>query len=344
MPTTDLAPVVSLPITPVLRFEQFNPQRQPNWRALRAQALVESGSQHLYRCTEDQYTARYFRFLLRYDRYPAGSSQRMRLFRDEPGLYYAHELYARSDEETRGMIEARILARETDEFIAQRLGTQAETVTWYELLFFNVRDRMDNRDWIWKTIMNSADRSGSAHKVDVPLKMIACRLFAYFGGPAVLDLVLHGFGDVQSTMSASKADQFMKEAFRSAIHRQAAVNSQMFEFNTFNMVELLGLNERLLSAQVAGRSGTAGGPSGELLHALQQVFESLTVSIGEEAERNRTPESRVFANSAIEPRAVEQQALASGVVPATLSMKQALIEAHQEEKASAPVDDQGNGK
>ena len=65
------------------------------------------------------------------------------------GLFYAYDLHQDNDaSDIRFVVEARILARQDDATIAGKIGTLAETIAWYERLFFCVRDRLNVSDFI----------------------------------------------------------------------------------------------------------------------------------------------------------------------------------------------------
>jgi hypothetical protein len=82
-------------------------------------------------------------------------------------------------------VQARLLARQSFEDIAQRTIVPAEVIEAFEALFFNVRDRLDARDWItaqaigWWRFDPATGRDAAT----------VLRGFAYHGGPVVLDAV-----------------------------------------------------------------------------------------------------------------------------------------------------------
>jgi len=80
-------------------------------------------------------------------------------------------------------IEARLLARQTDEEIAHATGLAPAVVATYEELFFAVRDRLDATHYILcKAIGHSPEPQEGGPSIGVLMKRSA-----YFHGPAVLD-------------------------------------------------------------------------------------------------------------------------------------------------------------
>jgi hypothetical protein len=75
------------------------------------------------------------------------------LCRENPEIVLVHELHYSPYSEQRHILEARLLTTESYEEISQRMGTSAKAVSLYADLFFDVRDRLQARDWIMKVIL-----------------------------------------------------------------------------------------------------------------------------------------------------------------------------------------------
>ncbi len=72
-----------------------------------------------------------------------------------PEMCWALRLYEQRDyEKLRWTIEARILARQTNDEIAQSCGCMPEMIEYYEALFFNVRARLDSPDFIMTKVVD----------------------------------------------------------------------------------------------------------------------------------------------------------------------------------------------
>jgi hypothetical protein len=97
-----------------------------------------------------------FKFLRQWDQLGREETNQRQLLKKRqdmyvinPELYLAHDLAFSADSERhRYELEARLLARQSNEEIAHELSGLAGMVEWYEQLFFNVRDRIDNRGYI----------------------------------------------------------------------------------------------------------------------------------------------------------------------------------------------------
>ena len=113
-------------------FERFNLFRKPEWRFDRVRSLLE-GQPTPKRCTsrDDSYVKTARNFLLRWKNKEDDGSRRQ-LFYENPGLYYAFDLYERSTEDPTYpfIIQARLLAGMTSEEIAEVMPTTSETIDW----------------------------------------------------------------------------------------------------------------------------------------------------------------------------------------------------------------------
>lgn len=112
---------------------------------------------------------------------------------------------ARSNDRTRWEVEARILARQTDDEIATRTGLAPAVVGWYEVLFFNVRDRLNARDWIICRAI------GSGFSVACQDLGQVLRAVGYLGGPAALDVMLAASAETPQQTEGVSPDPMLRD-------------------------------------------------------------------------------------------------------------------------------------
>jgi hypothetical protein len=159
---------------------RYSPLTSVDWRWRRAQRLVEH-RQARSRLRDDAATRRaasYVRDLARY----GGLSPK--LAGKHPQIWAAHRL-RQSDGPARLVVEARILARQTSDAIAQLTGIDADVVDAFEAVFFSVRDHIDARDWVAAQAIYRGPGGQTESRAGAGLKV-----FAYLGGPSVLDAVI----------------------------------------------------------------------------------------------------------------------------------------------------------
>jgi hypothetical protein len=104
-------------------------------------------------------------------------------------LEEAHRLYLKADSFCRWVVEARLLAGEGFDQVAEKCGLRASAVEAYHALFFDVRGSLRSIDYISTVVIGPKRHVGlTAVDADVILK-----LFAYGGGPLVLDAAVRFF-------------------------------------------------------------------------------------------------------------------------------------------------------
>jgi uncharacterized membrane protein len=133
---------------------------------------------------DDEWTRRARRFQREMDR-RGGDPEHPRLAKLDPAVLGALRL-SRGDERSRWEIEARLLAGQDSSGIAARTGVEAEIVTAFEALSYDVRDRLHASDWILAECLGLRAVTGYTES-DVDL---IWKIFAYTFGPLGLDVLL----------------------------------------------------------------------------------------------------------------------------------------------------------
>jgi len=162
--------------------ERDKPDRSPTWRWDLAGEL--SAPDHIAAlASHDPMFSEVVGFRLEYS-LPRDAADLEKLFRQYPDLFQACALYFRKGL-PRCTLEARLLAGQTSVEISNTMGIDASVVDVYEATFFNVRDRLEDMDWILQyAIPCPFDRPGKSN----PQTMIM--LGAYFNWPGLMDALL----------------------------------------------------------------------------------------------------------------------------------------------------------
>ena len=235
------------------QLQQYSMRRSPKWRYERIRELLASKAQ-VKKCSryDDSLVRRAFQFINRWDNLAKSrrgignvQSARQQLFAVDPAMYLAYEIFSLDDaEKIRYAIEARILARESDSVIASRLGTLDEAIGIYEQLFFNVRDRLNNSDYIVNRVIAPVIGKGyETANVD-----FSSKFFGYFAGSQVLDVVLTGFDrGISLPATSDTCDEFFDAHFSGGIRRRAAESVTVFEVNKYNVMQLFEIHAQLIN-------------------------------------------------------------------------------------------------
>jgi hypothetical protein len=160
-----------------------NPCRPLDWRWRVAQVLARSGRPRRFSWI-DPPVRRAVRYLRRTaSRSTAAGARRARpdaLMVEAVRLWHAPERSRRQE------IEARLLAGQDEDTIAQRMGLAAETIQVGAALFFDVRSQLESRDHLRFAVLGDA--------LSVPgrpiTRDIILPLLCLDGGPAVADALL----------------------------------------------------------------------------------------------------------------------------------------------------------
>lgn len=151
----------------------------PLWRWERAQNLI-ADRRHWSSRRDDKWTHLAMAYLRAAQRCAPRRAVGW-LAREFPDVHAAHQLHDQGGRR-RLEIEARLLAGQPFDDVAERSAVPTAIVQTYEALFFQVLDRLGARDWI----LLHAIGQGRADEMNASL----LRKFAYFGGPLLLGAVL----------------------------------------------------------------------------------------------------------------------------------------------------------
>jgi hypothetical protein len=269
-------------------YAQFDPFRRPDWRFARVLQLVDQ--QPPARCTkhDDDYIRQARTFIVRWRNKP---QQHPQLLRENPGLCYAYQLHERAADEPEPafLVQARLLARQDPAEIAHYLGTIPQTIHWYEKLFFNVTDRLDRRDWITKHVLIPALTNAQALRSTPngtfrqdnwarPFLDGTLKLFAYFGGPLVLDVLIAGFEYGKPLQSLDDLPDWFDRQWTLTIRRRSHQAALQFEVNRFNVMELFSAHQQIMA--LAQREDNPQQQRSRIEQHIQNLLDDLPFAVG----------------------------------------------------------------
>lgn len=295
-------------------FEKYNPFRSPRWRFDRILQLIDRAGVRQARVSwtrDDEYVKKGKNFLRSYRQTKPDTYERAALFGDNPGLYYAYMLHEAEEDELRCAIEARILARQTDEEIAQCVSTLPSTINWYELLFFNVRDRLEHRDWIIRTVIGDAV---AEYGISDRVFDTTAKLFAYFAGPIVLDVILAGFSSAEFIKEKGDVEKYFDKHLSLGLKRRSAMAVNSFEINKFNAIQVLETHAKLIELERIHNTGEVD--KGDYQKNVMAAVQNIAWGTGTDGERRMAGSPLLqYDACAAELRADEMLALQAGELP-----------------------------
>ena len=332
--------------------QEYNFFRRPEWRFNRVLQLVDRRPTPL-RCSkyDDEVVRQARAFLLKWRN--GDDRQRDELFAANPGLVSAYLIYERgvNDAEVEVVLQARLLTKMPFNEIALLSGVMPATIEYYEALFFNVRPYLTNRDWITRTILvpaimrQFAQTDGSTWNSPGLVKPFldgSLKMFSYFGGPLVLDAMLHGFKVNQSCTSPDKLGEWLDGHWATVLRARSSAASAVFPIKEFAVGELFMAHAKIMELEKAEEA--AGGPRNAIESHVGALMDEISWTVGAESafglDSTAVPE---FDRGAAELRDGELLEAAGGkALPAHLSEEIRLLELpasrrREEKKEESPL-------
>jgi hypothetical protein len=177
--------------------EKDSPMRSPRWRYDRVLKVLRTPGLRLPELADDHPIRACHRYLVLGAAAQTSPEEFAEFCQDYPHVEPAVSLHYSPAPELQYILQARLLTAESLAQIAARLGTDELVIRFYSDLFFDVRDRLEARDWIMKVILGPPELRAKFNKdgtLTDAQRGFLYRLFAYYGGPLVLDALIAGIG------------------------------------------------------------------------------------------------------------------------------------------------------
>ncbi len=212
--------------------------RAPHWRWLRA-VNIDAGGIKASRAVDGPEGFKWIRRALRLKRHHAAAGSRpeflYNLARLDPELFWAHSIWTEDKQPTRWEIEARILADESDDDIAKKVGCEPAVIAAYESVFFNVREKLNNTAYVVNVVMaDSVTKGLTERQYDLLWKM-----FGYRGGTHVLDAMVSRFSAIDKPKKPEDVSQFFQDSAINSMRHKAAVAALTVPINSHTQLALL---------------------------------------------------------------------------------------------------------
>lgn len=252
------------------------PFRPVDWRWEKARLMREDPqTASLLRHQDDEWTIKAKKFQEKYkdvnDDY-----DRLLLLRRWPALSEAADIRFRDDEKrlVRYEIEARLLASEPFERIAEKVGASVESIIWYEKVFFNVLDRLHNEGWVCHCVIGEAIQAGLTERdYDVLWKIMG-----YYGKSLVLDAIIRKTFDTRAPETQSQVGDFLVDDIEKTAKLKTAIAFRTMSINSYTQERIIELYKEFQALKKAA-DGDAG--SGDQLSSnIQVMIQNLGWTIG----------------------------------------------------------------
>ena len=262
------------PNLPLVDLLVCNPWRPPDSWWQRAVGILDDGAPWAS-CNRD--TGRGKGWIRRTQRYLSALreaqtyQQQVQVLVDFTPIYWAHQIHQGTDNLRliRSGIEARILARQTNEQIAYKNACSADTIEAYESLFFNVRDRLNYRDYILNGVLGQAATHG-LHARDHDLLW---KIVGYLAGPHVLDAMI---GHVSNPMQVRRPEDipaFFQDTAINLMKKKAAMAALTVPVEGHTQMHLIEAFVKYV--EIERTTDSAGSAQDQIQDGLQALISSL---------------------------------------------------------------------
>jgi hypothetical protein len=264
-----------------LQFIRQSPFRRPQWRMDRVMQMLGNRPQPLRPTRHDDHNIRIYRqILIDLGTAKDDESRRDEIFREYPEVCRAHLLHYSPDVESRQILEASLLTTKSFTEIANRFATEPRAIEYFEGLFFNVRDRLSSSFWIRQVIRGRFDTGRDVNDKNLRLAQrgYVLRLFAFFGGPLVLDAMVQGLSATKTPPHEQDVSGWFADALGQLVRSSAAAAASTIEMNQKTMTQMIKLAFRARAAAPKTGKGSPSAPSEETLEKILAAVEGSIAS------------------------------------------------------------------
>lgn len=255
-----------------------NPFRVADWRWQRAVGYLSGQQPPPSKRRDGPVGYRWIREAIRFKRELDACQtdwQRFDLAERRPAIFWAHYAYADVSGPPRWVMEARLLARNDDFEVGIKGGMGPQIVEAYEALFFNVREKLQHRDYILNVIMRHAVARGvSEREYDLLLK-----LYAYFYGPHFLEaLASRYFVNPLWCGTADGVGGSVEDDAITSLKLKAAVAAKTVQVNSHTQMNLLDTFTKFV--EIERNTDSADRAQNQILDHINVMLTSLPFSVG----------------------------------------------------------------
>lgn len=285
-----------------------NPRRSPHWRWLRAVEIDSGGPRaSRFRDGEDGFTwiRRASRLKRRFEAAGNRPDALYRLVQYDRELFWAHNMWTDEKAPMRWSIEARVLAGDTDENIAKRIGTDPSIIAAYVKVFFDVRSMLENRDYIVNVIMADAVARGvTERQYDLLWKM-----FAFHGGSHALDAVMSKVTSLYKPERPEEVAGFFQDFAVNTMKQKAAIAALTVPINTHTQLALIDSFVKYTEIEKTSENTTKAHAT--IIDNIGAMMAALPFKIGTKLD-SAADKMLPFDNGAAELRNEEMMLVATG--------------------------------
>lgn len=252
--------------TQKLQFWSWDPSLPADWRAKDA-ANLAAGKMTTWADDNDQFVVAYTEYLQSLVASEAEPSQAA--VSQWSAINAARELAERGDP-LQWEVQARLLARQTDEEIGAQVNEVPQVIHWFEGLFFNVRPRLDARVWIASRVIGDGARNGFENDQLDRLWMV----FGYHGGVHVVDVLVNTFHSCWHLGEPATIGVYFRDDCSVPLEMQAAIASCSIPVTEETNRKFTEIHARLQKIKATMRPAESKVAMDELRRKMVRLWQS----------------------------------------------------------------------
>ena len=289
-----------------------NPLRPADWRWQRAKEIFSGQGLPTTRRRDSPTGYKWIslakRFLVSLNRCRSEREQAL-LAEECPAIFWAHRAWVSETSPQKYSIEAHILAREDNDTIGYRTNMHPSYIEAYEALFFNVRDKLQHKQYILNCVMGPAIHRPFSEREYALL----WKLYAYFLGPHVLDALESKFSNPVWCGTPEAVGAAILDDAIGTLKLKAAVAAKTVPVNAQTQLALMDQFTKFV--EVERNSDDSGKSQQQLLEHVRVMLNVMPVALGGPTNQKAEGHIKVYGNLAAETTYEETLQIAMSGVP-----------------------------
>ena len=222
---------------------ELNPFRTTIWRCQRTLELANCRPRALRpRKTDDHFVRACSRMLTELMAAGDDEHKRAAVCNEYPDVTQAFMLHYSDSLEDRETLKAWLLTAETDEHIAARMSISANVINYFEKLFFCVRDRLQNADWISiAALQPPTTMFAKIGDIADEQRWWMYRLVGYHGGALALDAMIGAIMPSPKLLGNSDVGGWFDDDLKYVLRSHAVMAANSLVLNSDNSARLIQL-------------------------------------------------------------------------------------------------------
>lgn len=270
---------------PIHRLDHYydSVNRRADWKWVRAARILKDGDQMPSIQVDGAAGCQAIRHLLAFRKDSAntrGYADCRVLQTRYPAMYRAYEIYADRRTTARWTLEANLLTQRSYDEISVNLRLPLPVIDMYANIFFDIRDRLQNRGYIRDQIIQPAYRMnhGTVLEYDYVWK-----LFAYYYGHYVLDSLISLVANPVYCNVPNNVEQVFRDDFAATLTMQAGIGMK----DLTNKPKLrLALGKLYMQLTAMKKENAGESAQNSLMSGIYMLVQNMPLELGT-AARNK---------------------------------------------------------